>query len=374
MRWVCIFFLVASVLGLSAFSLLFVYSSTMADQPQDSLFKGLSHEMQKQLVFYCLGLFLFYAFSKIPYQHWTQFALVLYVGNLLLLIFVSQFGVVRGGARSWIDLGLMKFQPSETMKTAWILYLASWLRYRKSHRSFFGLFAPFAITGIPMFLVLIQPDMGTAALYIPTVFIILFFCGAKKRDLALVVLCMILSCIPLWMFGLKDYQKARVMALLNPEAHAQTEAYQLRHSLLAIGEGYWFGKGLGEGRVNRLNMLPESHTDFIFSIIAEEMGFVGALLLVFLYLMLFFSCLWLGGNTREPYGRTIVLGMGALIISQTFINLAVALGLFPTTGITLPFVSSGGSSFISCCIMMGIVWSVASHHVTVLSKDDFKEY
>jgi cell division protein FtsW (lipid II flippase) len=121
-------------------------------------------------------------------------------------------------------------------------------------------------------------------------------------------------------------------------------------------------------------MLPESHTDFIFSIIAEEMGFVGAMLLVFLYLMLFFSCLWLGGNTREPYGRTIVLGMAALVITQTFINLAVALGLFPTTGITLPFVSSGGSSFISCCIMMGIVWSVANHHVTVLSKDDFKEY
>lgn len=233
---------------------------------------------------------------------------------------------------------------------------------------------PFVITGVPMFLVLVQPDMGTAALYIPSLFLILFLCGAKKRHLALVIVLMILSLIPLWFFGAKDYQKARVMALLNPEAHAQTEAYQLKHSLLAIGEGYWFGKGVGEGRVNRLNLLPESHTDFIFSIIAEEMGFLGAVGLIFLYLMMVYACLWLGANTREPYGRMVVLAIGVMVISQTFINLAVALGLFPTTGITLPFVSSGGSSFISCCMMMGIVWSVARHHVMVLSKEDFKSF
>jgi rod shape determining protein RodA len=372
MRWICIFLLALSVLGLSAYSLLFVYSSTL---PGDgALGLGLSREMQKQLIFYFLGIFLFYAFSKIPYQHWSQMSFVLYLGNLLLLVFVSQFGVVRGGARSWIDLGFTQFQPSETMKTAWILYLASWLKYRKSYRQFWGLWAPFLITGIPMFLVLIQPDMGTAALYLPTLFVILFICGSKKRHLGIIVMCMMLSCIPLWMFGLKSYQKARVMALLNPEAHAQTEAYQLKHSLLAIGEGYWFGKGLGQGRVNRLNMLPESHTDFIFSIISEELGFVGAFVLILLYLLLFYACIWLGANTREPFGRTVVLSIGVLVISQTFLNLAVALGLFPTTGITLPFVSSGGSSYISCCIMMGIVWSVAAHHVTVLSEDDFKEF
>jgi len=147
----------------------------------------------------------------------------------------------------------------------------------------------------------------------------------------------------------------------------------MNHSLLAIGEGHWLGKGVGEGRVNRLNLLPESHTDFIFSIIAEELGFVGASMLILLYLSLFLSCIWLGGRTREPYGRFLAFGIGSLLAAQTFINLGVAMGLLPTTGITLPFVSSGGSSFISCCIMAGIVLSIARHHVPVLSKDDFKE-
>ena len=371
MRILNIFSLVISVLGLSAFSLIFVYSSTTGDSPGA---QGLiSTELQKQSIFYCLGLFLFYTLSRIPYRHWIQISLILYLGNVLLLIYVWKFGLVRGGARSWIDLGFTQFQPSETMKTAWILYLSSWLCYRKSHRYFWGLLPPFIITGLPMFLVLIQPDMGTAVLYVPTIFAILFLSGARKSHLSFIILVMMLACIPLWMFGLKDYQKSRIRALIDPDAHAQTTAYQMKHSLLAIGEGYWFGKGVGEGRVNRLNMLPESHTDFIFSIIAEETGFLGACLLIILYLALFYACLNLGASTREPFGRTIALGVGALMISQTFINLAVALGLFPTTGITLPFVSAGGSSFISCCMMLGIVLSVAQHHVPVLSQDDFRD-
>jgi rod shape determining protein RodA len=371
MRILNVLAFILSVLGLSAFSLVFVYSSTAGDNP--GAYGLFSPELKKQLVFYCLGLFLFYTFSRIPYKHWLGMALFFYIANILLLIFVWKFGVVRGGARSWINLGFTQFQPSETMKTAWILYLAAWLRYRKSHRHFSGLFPPFLITGLPMFLVLIQPDMGTAVLYLPTLFAILFLSGARKSHLLIIVMLMMFSCIPLWMFGLKDYQKSRVLAMLDPEAHAQTTAYQMKHSLLAIGEGFWIGKGVGEGRVNRLNMLPESHTDFIFSIIAEEMGFLGACLLIALYLILFYACLTLGASTREPFGRHLALGIGTMMISQTLLNLAVALGLFPTTGITLPFVSSGGSSFISCCIMMGIVMSVARHHVPVLSRDDFRD-
>jgi rod shape-determining protein RodA len=373
MRALNIFVIILSVLGLSAFSLVFVYSSTMGDS--DSLqvsSLGLT-AFQKQLVFYGGGLGMFYALSRFPYRHWMGVALFLYVANLLLLVYVWQFGVIRGGARSWIDLKVTLFQPSETMKTAWLLYLCSWLRYRKKLRHFQGLFMPFLITFIPMFLVLLQPDMGTAGLYIPTLFILLYLCGARRKHLLLIISFMILSLIPLWFFGLKGYQKARVMALVHPEEHALGTGYQMNHSLLAIGEGHWLGKGVGEGRVNRLNLLPESHTDFIFSIIAEELGFVGASMLILLYLSLFLSCIWLGGRTREPYGRFLAFGIGSLLAAQTFINLGVAMGLLPTTGITLPFVSSGGSSFISCCIMAGIVLSIARHHVPVLSKDDFKE-
>lgn len=365
--------LVLSLLGLSAMSLVFVYSSTMDLEPGTGFVSfDFSSEFRKQLVFYLMGLVLFFGISRFPYRNWSHLAPLIYALNILLLIYVWQFGAVRGGARSWINLGFTQFQPSETMKTAWLLYLCSWLRYRKNLRTPMGLVVPFIITGVPMVMILRQPDMGTAALFIPTLFTLLFLCGCRKKHLLLVVLFMVLALIPLWFFGLKDYQRSRIMALIDPEAHAQTTAYQMRHSLLAIGEGHWLGKGIGEGRVNRLNLLPESHTDFIFSIIAEELGFLGALVVIALYLTLFFSCLWLGAKTREPFGRHLALGIGTLLIFQTFINLGVTLGVLPTTGITLPFVSSGGSSFVSCCIMLGLVYSVARHHVAVLSKDDFR--
>lgn len=373
MKALNILVIVLSVLGLSAFSLIFVYSSTMGESGDSQASVLGSTAFLKQMLFYGGGLAIFFTVSRFPYRHWMAFALIIYVLNLLLLLAVMKFGVIRGGARSWLDFKVILFQPSETMKTAWLLYLCSWLRYRKKLRQFQGLFIPFLITFIPMFLVLLQPDMGTAGLYIPTLFILLYLCGARRKHLLLIIFMMILSLIPLWFFGLKDYQKARVMALIHPEEHALSTGYQVSHSLLAIGEGHWLGKGVGEGRVNRLGLLPESHTDFIFSIIAEELGFVGASFLILLYISLFLSCLWLGGRTREPYGRFLAFGIGSLLATQTFINLGVAMGLLPTTGITLPFVSSGGSSFISCCIMVGIVYSIARHHVPVLSKDDFKE-
>jgi len=373
MRFFTTVSLLSAIVGLSLFSLVFIYSCTIASRPElvDS-WVHVSPELKKQMVFYLLGFIFLIAISRIPYQHWIYPAIFLYVGNLIILLSLTQMGTVRGGARSWINLGFTMYQPSETMKTCWLLYLASYLRYRRSYRTFSGLLPPFIITGIPMALVLIQPDLGTASIYIPTLFIILYLVGAKLRHLGFIVLTLVLLCIPLWTLFLQDYQKARIYALMDPDKYALSTAYQMRHSLLAIGEGHWTGKGIGMGRVNQLNLLPEAHTDFIFSIIAEELGLIGALGLLACYLTLLFTCYRLAERTREPFGRTIVIGVGTLLTVQALINICVAIGILPTTGITLPFVSSGGSSFISSCIMIGLVLSVARHHVPVLSKDDFR--
>ena len=146
----------------------------------------------------------------------------------------------------------------------------------------------------------------------------------------------------------------------------------MRNSILAIGEGSLFGKGIGEGRINRLSLLPESHTDFIFSIIASELGFFGATGLLLCFSAFLFSLCLLSSYTREPFGHICVMGFCSLIGTQVFINLFVTLGMLPTTGITLPFISSGGSSFLSCCLMVGIALSVSRHPIAVLSGDDFK--
>jgi rod shape determining protein RodA len=369
MRWLSLFGLTISVLGLSLYSSIFVYSSRV-DSNSDLI--QVVNKMNVQLLSYGLGLSLFFAISRVPYRKWLPLALPFYMLNLLALLLLPFFGTARKGALSWYDLGPTDFQPSETMKTAWLLYLASWLRYRKNLDSFFGILPAFVITGIPMLLVFKQPDFGTASLYIPTLFGILFLNGVKKRHLGTILSVALIACIPIYMFVLKDYQKARVLGYWDRESHKQTTAYQLDRSMMAIGEGAWIGKGVGKGRVNEFNLLPESDSDFIFATVAEERGFIGASLLISLYLILFFSCLSLGACTREPFGRSLALGMGLMMTSQAMINLGVVLGLLPTTGITLPFVSSGGSSFLSCCIMMGIVLSVSRYHVPVLSKDDFR--
>ena len=373
MRFLTTFSLLFSIIGLSLFSLVFIYSSTVdvSSEATSGLF-DFPLAFKKQMVFYLLGFIFMFAISRIPYQQWVYPAIFLYVINIIVLIICDKIGVIKGGAKSWIDLGFMMYQPSETMKTCWVLYLASYLRYRESYRTLSGLIPPFIITGIPVLLIRQQPDNGTAFLFIPTLFIILYLVGARLRHLGLIVLSLGLLCIPLWTHVLTTKQKARIYSYLSPDEYALSSAFQTNISLLAIGEGHWTGKGIGEGRVNQHNLLPEAHTDFIFSIVAEELGLIGALGLIICYMILLYTCYWLALRTREPFGRTIVIGIGTLLTVQALINISVAIVLIPTTGITLPFVSSGGSSFISSCIMIGLVLSVSRHHVTVLSKKDFE--
>lgn len=357
--------------GLTAYGLAFVYSSTLPlDAGPDTRFH-FSLPTGKQAFFYATGFAVMITIWRMPYSRWIELSIFFFIANILLLLGVLLFGNVFGGARSWFAIGPLRFQPSETMKITWIMYLSSYLRYRNSYRTFTGLSIPFILTAIPVALILLQPDLGTAIIFLPALFIILFLAGARKRHLFLVILGIVALMIPMWKFGMQEYQKNRVRAFMNPEQYEKTTAYSLNRSLLAVGEGHWLGKGLGKGLVNRLNMLPEKHTDFIFSVVAEELGLVGACGLLLCYTMLIMGFLILSAFTREPYGKNLSAGLAIVLAIQIFTNLSVALGLMPTTGVTLPFISAGGSSVISCCIMVGMVLSISRHHVTVLSREDF---
>lgn len=373
MRLLANFTILLSFLGLTTYGLLFIYSSTLVDSEAAPTFLSIpfSSELKKQLIFYFIGITSIIVLFRCAYIKLQRPALLIYILSLGLLLYTSFFGKIAGGARSWISLGFFNIQPSELMKVAWVVYLASYLRYRKSYRTLQGLVAPCLITGIPLLLILKQPDLGTAFLFVPTFFIILFLAGARKRHLFGLIMVMVSMAALLYVFGLKEYQKKRIEAYLNPGEYEKTYAYQLNHSILAIGEGHWLGKGLGQGQVNRFNLLPDSHTDFIFSIIAEELGFIGAIGLVICFLALVFSFFVIASFTREPFGRMVALGLGVLLGVQIFINISVAIGLLPTTGITLPFISAGGSSLISSCLMVGLVLSISRCHIPVLSREDF---
>lgn len=371
MRILASLFVFLGFAGICLYGVLFVQSSTLPPDTEAESGFAFTDPMMRQCAFYSIGLILIHVISRVPYRRWVNYSLPFFAANVALLGLVLVFGKVAGGARSWFALGAINYQPAETMKIAWVMYLADYLRYRNSYRTLSGLAVPFLITAIPLLLMLMQPDLGTAFIFVPSLFAILYLAGARKRHLLLIILAMALFAAPMYRYGLKDYQKARILAFLNPAKYEQTYSYQLRHSLLAVGGGYWMGKGLGRGEVNRMSLLPDKHTDFIFSVVAEELGFVGALGLILCYAMLFAAFMLVCHFTREPYGKNLAMCICVIMAMQTFLNIGVALGLMPTTGITLPLVSAGGSSVITCSIMVGLVLSVSRHHVTVLSGDDF---
>lgn len=355
---------------LSAYSLLFVFSSTLppyaeGDLPLNEL---LSDSFFKQLIFISGGFLVMMTIGRIPYRKLTGLANPFFLFHIFLLALLLVAGKKAGGAQSWFDLKVFQFQPSETTKVAWVLFMASYLRYRKGWESLYGLMTPFLITGIPLLLILIQPDMGSAFVFIPSLFFLLFLSGAKPRHLGIILLIGCIVLVPMWHFAMKDYQKGRIMAFLNPEQYELTYSYQLNYSLLGISEGYWTGKGIGQGAVNRLSLLPDRHTDFIFSVIAEELGFLGGLGLIFSYALLLYAVFSVALSTQDSFGRMLALGVGVILGVQVCINTFVAIGLMPTTGVTLPFISAGGSSMIASCVLLGLVISVARYRRSVFGR------
>jgi len=315
-----------------------------------------------------VGLFIMIVIGKMDYRKFYDMAYVFYFFNILLLLFVLISGRYALGARRWINIGGINFQPSELTKLSLVLMLGRYFSDKrttltfgflsKTQMIFKDLILPLFLTGISMFLVFKQPDLGTSLLLFGIFYIMLFASGLAYRYIVgFSLFC--LSLIPFaWNF-LKDYQKDRLLVFLNPNIDPLGAGYTIIQSKTAIGSGQIFGKGWLAGTQNQLNFLPERHTDFIFSVIGEEWGFVGTLFLVYCYFSFIRYSLKISEQVNDKFGMLVCIGIVSILMLQVIINIGMVMGVFPIVGLTLPLISYGRSSFMVFIIMVGFLLNLS---------------
>jgi rod shape determining protein RodA len=331
----------------------------------------------KQVRWYGAGILAAALVLAVPYRRILDHAWILYGLGLLLLVGVLVAGVTVKGARRWIPLGSFHLQPSEVMKVGFLLALARYIRFRDDRRTFKGILVPFAIAGAPMGLILLQPDLGTALLFVPVLVAMLYASGTKPRHMGLVLgLAAALSPVVFWV-GLHEYQRQRVVTFgrilvgVATPAEVQVEAWQAEQSRLAVAGGGVLGQGWAEGAQNRSGAVPEHHTDFVFTVLAEEHGLLGVALLLALYGMLLVFLAGIASRARDPAGRLLVVGVIALLACQAVVNLAMTVGLGPITGVPLPFVTYGGASVLATFAAVALALNVAARPGFELGSSDF---
>lgn len=335
--------------------LIALYSAVTAETPaaQKILF-------MKQLVWFGVGFSALIASFLFNFKKLEQWSHVIYVFCVLLLVAVMFFGKFGGGSRRWLTLGPISIQPSELVKIGVIIALAHYYS-RDAHTRGFALrelIKPVCYVLVPFGLIVQQPDLGTAMLLALIALSITVFVKIERRSFIYLSLACTVSVPMIWFF-LKEYQKRRILVFLDPDQDPLGAGYHIIQSKIAIGSGMLSGKGFLEGTQNALSFLPEEHTDFIFSVLAEEWGFAGSVVLILLFLMLIFWGLTIAAKCREPFGTILAVGISAMIFWQVFINIAMTMGLMPVVGVPLPFVSYGGSSVITTAICIGLLLNIS---------------
>lgn len=326
----------------------------------DELYSG--QTIARHVMWLAISLPAMIAAAWLPYRYWKPWSAVLFVVSVALLILVF-FMPAKGGAHSWIPLGIGNLQPSEPAKLAFILMLAHYLMYERNHRTLAGLVKPFLLTLLPLVLILREPDLGTAMLFLPVLFAMLFAAGARLHHLLLVVLLGVLVLPAFWQV-MSAEQRSRVTSMFRQTdggTAPRGDDYHLHQSkqVMALG-GVWGSDMTGLAVADPLAYhLPAARTDFLFSLIGERWGTVGILAVLGLYAALFARGLMIAAGTREPYGRLIAVGIVTLLASQVLINTGMTVGLMPITGLTLPLLSYGGSSLLVTCIALGLLINVS---------------
>jgi cell division protein FtsW (lipid II flippase) len=329
----------------------------------------------RQMAWSGLGLAVMVGATLVDYRALSRWSYGLFAVALALLVVVYFFPPVNG-ARRWIRLGPIGFQPSELAKAAYVLALACWLMYRENQRRLGGLLAPLAITLVPVLLILREPDLGTALVFLPVFFVVVFAAGARWRDVAVLAAVGLLT-VPLLWSQMSGEQRSRVHALFRQTTARQTpgdEAYQLHQAkqMLALG-GAWGSWIAGEPVEDRAAYrLPEAQSDFIFCVIGERFGWAGVGATLGLFAFLVWRGLVIAAGTREPFGRLVVAGTMAMLAVEVVINTGMTVGLLPVTGLSLPLVSYGGSGLVVHLLMLGLVMNVAMHPGYEMGKEPFR--
>ncbi len=382
--WATRMALLGCVLALTTLSVLFVNSTTGGAADATVLTVSARNQLLKAAV----GLFLLLVILTMDYRHVERVAYYLYFILLVLLVGLLAYKRIAGVKR-WFELGLFNLQPSELMKVTLIVTLASYLRFRKDQRRLAGLVRPFLWTFVPMVLVVAQPDLGTSLMLPPILLAMLFVSGARRSHLGYAVLAgaLMVPAVVLVHTSLpteiserfvRPYQAKRVYSWLavhfpkleedNPSL--RDRGHQLRQSRYALISGGLGGQGYGRGMRNRLSLLPACQTDFIFAIIGEEWGFLGAGSVVALLWLVVILCFRVAYFAREPFARLVATGVGTLFAAQSLQNLGMTMGLTPITGLPLPFVSFGGSSMVSSYLAIAVVLAIAYRPVLVMASQD----
>ena len=369
--------------------------SIWADKPTDGL---------RQLIFLGVAVACMALFQAVDYRRIGKLSWGFYVFSLLLILYTVVGSTIGGpspvpfvnrvnGAYNWIKVGPVGVQPAELAKVGFILVLARYLRFRSNYRTFKGLIPPFMLALLPLALILKQPDLGTALVFIPVLFAMLFVAGAKISHLMAIVL-MGAALVPVAWFAGKDdkgnpytrvpgfrylptlvkpYQRERVNALFTGEnnlAAMRKESYQTYRATIAFASGGPTGKGPGNIPVGK--HVPEGHNDMIFALIGEQFGFLGSAVVLGAYIVLFAAGIEIAAATREPFGKLIAVGIVAMLAGQTFLNLMVATRLMPVTGVTLPFVSYGGSSLLASYMAAGLLLNIGQNRPIVMAREAFE--
>lgn len=324
---------------------------------------------EAQMKRFAMGLFLMFGMAMVPIWFWRNVSAVFYVGALLLLVGVEFFGTVQMGAQRWIDLGFMRLQPSELMKIALVMFLAAyydWLPLNRTSHPLW-LLIPIVIIMVPVMLVLRQPDLGTSLLLLMGGATVIFMAGVHWGYFAVVITAGIGLITAVfqsrgtgWQL-LQDYQYRRIDTFLDPASDPLGAGYHITQSKIALGSGGWTGRGFMQGTQSRLNFLPEKHTDFIFTTLAEEFGFLGAVSLLSLYALIIIFCVLSALSNRDRFSSLMTMGMAGTFFLFFAVNMSMVMGMAPVVGVPLPLVSWGGSSMLVLMMAFGIVQSAHVH-------------
>ncbi len=318
-----------------------------------------------QILRFLMGVAFAAAIVCIDYRVLITLAPVFYVIALGMLIAVEITGHLAGGSQRWLKVGSVVLQPSEQTKLVIVLTLAWYLSHIGDKVRKFPYFAlAFAIAGVPAVLILKQPNLGTAAVMGPICIVMLYMAGCKRWHLAVVIVCGVLLAPVAWQF-LEDYQQTRLVAFVDPDADPMGAGYQTRQSMISVGSGGLSGKGFGNSTQTQLQYLPEYHTDFIFSHYAEEHGFVGALMLIGLYTAFLLQGLSVARRCQDVAGSLLAVGVVTILAFHTFVNISITIGLMPVTGIPLPFLTYGGSFYVTVMMSVGALLSIHARRTMV---------
>lgn len=348
------FMLIVIVIAIILISLIIIGSATHINTPSEERY----WYVQRQGLFALVNFILVFFMLNFDYKILQRYSMHLYVFNLVMLLAVMFVGQTALGAQRWIQLGPISLQPSEFSKIIMIISLAAMLDGRTGKLNTFKDLLPVAMfVGLPFLLVLKQPDLGTSLVFMAILLGMIFVSGVNMRLLT-IIFGAGLAFLPVFWHFLKDYQKMRIMVFMDPNVDPLGSGYHIIQSKIAIGSGMLFGKGLFGGTQSQLNFLPENHTDFIFAVVGEELGFVGSALLLLLYLGLLYRGVKIANEARDNFGTLLAVGITSMLAFHVLVNIGMTIGIMPVTGIPLPLMSYGVSSLTTNIFAIGILLNI----------------